>query len=136
MNLEEIKEFMKGVPWGILATSDGRRVGARPMGGWAWRADELWCATHGSSDKIGQLKEVPYAEYCFCDSEGNHVRIGGLCTVSSDNAEKLWLYEAVPALKDHIADPALSEYVVIKLRPDNIRFMASSDLKYTQIELR
>lgn len=136
MNFEEMKKFMKEVGWGTLATTDGWTVGARPMGGWAWKGDELWCATSESSNKIAQLIKVPYAEYCFCNAEGKHVRIAGPCVISSDNDEKLWLYEAVPALKNHIPDPAAPEYVVIKLTPDNIRFMESGDLEYTQVELK
>lgn len=135
MNIKEVKNFMAEVGWGMLATTDGQKVGVRPMGGLAWKGNQLWCATDISSDKIAQLKKVPYAEYCFCDAQGKHIRIAGTCVISTDNEEKRWLYEAVPALKDHISDPASPKYVVIKMTPDNIRFMESTDLKYTQIEL-
>jgi hypothetical protein len=63
MNFEELKQFVKQVGWGYLATSDGETVGVRPMGGLEWKSRELWCATFGGSDKIAQLKKVPYAEY-------------------------------------------------------------------------
>ncbi len=135
MNFEELKQFVKQVGWGFLATTDGQKVGVRPMGGLEWKDGELWCATFSGSDKIAQLKSVPYAEYCFCDSAGKHVRIAGPCTVSTDNAEKLWLYKAVPALKEHIADPASPEYVVIKMSPDNVRAMSGTDMKYTEVEI-
>ncbi|MFH1616193.1 MAG: pyridoxamine 5'-phosphate oxidase family protein [Planctomycetota bacterium] len=135
MDLEQVKEFMKQAAWGTLATTDGRRVGVRPMGGWAWKQNQLWCATDAASDKIAQLKKVPHAEYCFCDAAGKHLRIAGPCTISTDNDEKLWLYKAVPALKDHIPDPAAPHYVVIKMTPDNIRSMESTDLKYTRVKL-
>ena len=135
MNIEEVKQFTKQVNWGYLATTDGQKVGVRPMGGLAWKDSDLLCATFASSDKVAQLKKVPHAEYCFCDSTGRHVRIAGPCTISTDNAEKLWLYKAVPALKDHIDDPAAPEYVVIKMTPDNIRTMESTDMKYTQVKL-
>ena len=134
MNFEELKQFIKQVGWGYLATSDGKTVGVRPMGGLEWKEGELWCATFGGSDKITQLKSVPYAEYCFCDSTGKHVRIAGPCTVSTDNDEKLWLYKAVPALEEHVPDPAAPEYVVIKMQPDNMRVMSGTDMQYTQIE--
>lgn len=117
-----------------MATTDGQKVGVRPMGGLEWKGSELWCATFRASDKVAQLKKVPYAEYCFCDSAGKHVRIAGPCTVSTDNAEKLWLYEALPALKEHVPDPASPEYVVIKMSPDNIRAMSGTDMKYTKVE--
>ena len=136
MNIEELKQFIKQVGWGFLATTDGHKVGVRPMGGFAWKAHQLLCATFSESDKVAQLGKVPYAEYCFCDSAGKHVRIAGPCTISTDNAEKLWLYNAVPTLKDHIADPAAPDYVVIKMTPDNIRFMESTDMKYTQVKLK
>jgi general stress protein 26 len=136
MNLEDVKKFMKEVGWGILATSDGANAGARPMSGWAWKESELWCATGESSDKIAQLRKVPYAEYCFCDPQGKHVRIAGPCTISTDNDEKLWLYKAVPALKEYISDPAAPEYVVIKMTPDNIRCAETTDLKYTQVKIK
>ena len=136
MNLEQVKEFIKQVAPGFLATTDGRKVGVRPMSGLAWKQNQFWCATAASSDKVAQLRKVPYAEYCFCDSTGRQVRIAGPCSISTDNAEKLWLYKAVPALKDHISDPASPDYVVIKMMPDNIRDMETTDMKYTQVKLK
>jgi general stress protein 26 len=135
MNLEQVKEFIKQVPWGMLATSDGHRVGVRPMSGLAWNANELWCATGIKTDKVKQIKKAPHAEYCFCDAAGKHVRIAGPCTVSSDNAEKLWLHKAVPALKDYFPDPATPEYVVIKMIPDHVR-MTGVDFAYEQVEIK
>ncbi len=136
MNIEEVKQFTKQVGWGFLATTDGRKVGVRPMGGLTWNQSELWGATFAASDKVTQLGKVPYAEYCFCDSAGRHVRIAGPCSISADNNEKLWLYKAVPALKDHISDPASPDYVVIKMTPDMVRSMESTDMKYTQVKLK
>jgi general stress protein 26 len=136
MNIEQLKQFIKQVDWGYLATTDGRKVGVRPMGGLAWKDNDFLCATFASSDKVAQLREVPYAEYCFCDATGRHVRIAGPCTISTDNDEKLWLYKAVPALKDHISDPASPDYVIIKMSPDNIRFMEATDMAYSQVKLK
>ncbi len=135
MNLEDVKNFIKQVPCGMLATSDGRKVGVRPVSGLAWNKNQLWCATIASTDKVAQLKKVPHAEYCFCDAAGKHVRIAGPCKISTDNAEKLWLHKAVPALKDYIADPASPNYVVIKMTPDNIR-VTNPDFTYRQVELK
>ena len=135
MNIEQVKQFIKQLGWGFLATTDGRKVGVRPMGGLAWKDNDFLCATFASSDKVAQLKKVPHAEYCFCDSTGRHVRIAGPCTISTDNAEKLWLYKAVPDLKEHISDPASPDYVVIKMTPDNIRAM-NPDFSYQQVKLK
>jgi general stress protein 26 len=135
MSLETVKELMKEAGWGTLATTDGEKVGCRPIGGWTWVGDELWCATSRESDKVTQLRKVPHAEYCFADKEGKHVRIAGRCTISTDNDEKLRLYEAVPELKNYIQDPAAPQYVVIKMKPDRIRMMAGTDLAYQEIEL-
>ena len=136
MDIEQVKQFIEQVHWGFLATTDGQKVGVRPMGGLAWNQNQLWSATFAAFDKVAQLKKVPHAEYCFCDSAGKHVRIAGTCTISTDNEEKLWLYEAVPVLKDYISDPASPDYVVIKMSPDNIRVMESADMKYTQVEFK
>ncbi|MGA1980066.1 MAG: pyridoxamine 5'-phosphate oxidase family protein [Sedimentisphaerales bacterium] len=136
MTLEQVKKFIKEVRWGFLATTDGRIVGVRPMGGLAWKNNQLLCATFSESDKVAQLGKVPYAEYCFCDTNGRHVRIAGPCSVSADNAEKLWLYKALPSLKEHVSDPASPDYVIIKMTPDNIRVMDSTDMKYSQVKLK
>jgi general stress protein 26 len=136
MDIEQVKQFIKEVHWGYLATTDGRKVGVRPMGGLAWNQNQFWCATFSASDKVAQLGKVPYAEYCFCDSTGRHVRIAGPCTISTDNDEKLWLYKAVPGLKDYISDPASPDYVIIKMSPDNLRFMETTDMKYSQVKLK
>lgn len=135
MSLEEVKALMKEAGWGTLATTDGQKVGCRPMGGWAWMGKELWCATGDPSDKAAQLRRVPYAEYCFASPEGRHVRIAGPCAISTDDQDKRTLYEAVPALKDHIADPASPEYVVIRMTPDRIRLMETAGMTYEDVAL-
>lgn len=135
MNLEMVKNFMKDVGWGFLATSDGKKTGVRPMGSCVWMGSELWAATTDGTEKIGQIRKVPYAEYCFSDSQGMHVRISGLCTVSANNDDKLKLYEAVPILKKYIKDPAEPTYVVIRMKPERIRLMAVAGNRYEDIEV-
>jgi len=97
--------------------------------------DELWCATSAGTEKIPQLRKVPYAEYCFMDEKGRHVRIAGPCKISNDNKDKLKLYEAVPALKKYYKDPSAPEYVVIRMKPKRILFMAKTGKGYEDIEL-
>jgi uncharacterized pyridoxamine 5'-phosphate oxidase family protein len=135
MRFEMIKSFMREAGWGFLATSDGKNVGVRPMGSCVWMDNELWCATRAGSEKIGQLRKVPYAEYCFCDREGKHVRVAGLCTISTNNDDKFKLYEAVPVLKKYYKDPSTPEYVVIRMKPERIRFMAQTGKGYEDIEV-
>lgn len=62
MNMEKVKELMKQVGWRSFATTDGEKVGVRPMGGWAWMDRELRCATGRASDKVIQLTKVPHGE--------------------------------------------------------------------------
>ena len=126
---------MKEVGWGLLATSDGNKVGVRPMGSCVWMGNELWAATTDGTEKIIQLRKVPYAEYCFSNSEGKHVRIAGPCTISTNNDDKLKLYEAVPILKNYIKDPAEPTYVVIRMKPERIRLMAEAGKGYKDIEV-
>jgi general stress protein 26 len=134
MSIDRVKSLMKEAGWGSLATTDGKTVGVRPMGGWAWFGDELWCATSTSSDKVAQLRAIPHAEYCFCKPEGEHVRLSGPCTISTDNDDKLKLYQAVPLLKNYIDDPASPGYVVIRMKPDRIRLM-HLDMAYEEVPL-
>ncbi len=135
MNLEMVKNFMAEVGWGFLATSDGSKVGVRPMGSCEWMGNELWAATIDGREKIMQLRKVPYAEYCFSDKEGKHVRIAGACTISTDNDDKLKLYEAVPILKKYIKDPTEPAYVVIRMKPERILLMAEAGKGYENIEV-
>jgi general stress protein 26 len=134
MSIEEVKTLMKEVGWGAFATTDGEKVGVRPMAGWAWIGDELWCATGATSDKIGHLKAVPYASYCFGSKEGAHVRISGPCTISTNNDDKQKLYDTNPILKNHIKDPASPEYVVMRMRPESIRLWKMPDMTYQEIK--
>jgi len=135
MSLEMVKNFMKEVGWGFLATSDGNKVGVRPMGSCVWMDNELWAATRDGTQKVLQLRKVPYAEYCFSDSEGKHVRIAGPCTISTNNDDKLKVYEAVPVLKKYYKDPSTPEYVVIRMKPERIRFLAQAGRGYEDIEV-
>ena len=133
MSLEMIKKFMTEVGWGFLATSNGNKVGVRPMGSCVWMGNELWAATTDGTEKTMQLRKVPYAEYCFSDREGKHVRIAGSCTISTNNDDKLKLYEAVPILKNYIKDPSEPTYVVIRMKPERIRLMSQAGTKYEDI---
>lgn len=135
MNFSGVKTFVKKVRDGFLATTDGKKVGVRLMGSFAWMGKELWCATGKSTDKIKQLKKVPFAEYCFAKRAGEHIRIYGRCKVSTSNADKLKLYKAVPLLKKYIEDPKDPEYVVIRMKPHRIRWMKSAALDYKTIKI-
>jgi len=135
MTFEMVKSFMKEVGWGFLGTSDGNKVGVRPMGSCVWMGNELWAATTGGTEKIIQLRKIPYAEYCFSDREGKHVRIEGPCIISTNNDDKWKLYEAVPVLKNYIKDPAEPQYVVIRMKPKRIRLMAEAGKGYEDIEV-
>jgi uncharacterized pyridoxamine 5'-phosphate oxidase family protein len=135
MSLETVKKFMTEVGWGFLATSDGSEVGVRPIGSCVWMGNELWAATRDGTEKVLQIREVPYAEYCFSDIEGKHVRIAGHCTISTNNDDKLKLYEAVPILKKYYKDPSDPKYVVIRMKPQRIRLMAEAGKGYEDIEV-
>jgi uncharacterized pyridoxamine 5'-phosphate oxidase family protein len=135
MNFKTVKKFTAEVGWGFLATSDGKKVGVRPMGSCVWMDSELWCATSAGTEKIPQLRKVPYAEYCFMDEKGRHVRIAGSCRISTDNKDKLKLYEAVPVLKKYYKDPSVPEYVVIRMKPKRILAMAKTEKGYENIEM-
>jgi len=110
MSLEKVKSLMTQAGWGTLATFNG-------------------------SDKVAQLHAVPHAEYCFAEPEGRHVRISGPCTISSNADDKRQLYDANPTLKEHIQNPEIPEYVVIRMTPDRIRMMNPTDMEYEEIEL-
>jgi len=133
MSIEKVRELMQEVGWGFLATTDGKNVGCRPMGGWAWFDDELWCASGKDSDKIRQLEKVQHAEYCFCGKDGGHVRIAGSCAVSEKIEDKLKLYESNPCIGEHIKEPADPNYVVIRMKPDKIRLADSTAMEYEEI---
>ena len=135
MSLQRVKKFMREVGWGFLATSDGNKVGVRPMGSCVWIDNEMWCATTDGTEKIMQLRKVPYAEYCFCHSEGTHIRIAGPCTISTNNDDKLRLYEAVPVLKKYYKDPSDPKFVVIRMKPERILLMDEAGKGYEDIEL-
>jgi uncharacterized pyridoxamine 5'-phosphate oxidase family protein len=135
MSLEMVKKFMTEVGWGFLATSDGNKVGVRPMGSCVWMGNELWAATTDGTEKIVQLRKVHYAEYCFSDREGKHIRIAGTCTISTDNDDKLILYKSVPILKHYIKDPSEPKYVVIRMKPERIRLMSEAGKGYEDIEV-
>jgi hypothetical protein len=55
--------------------------------------------------------------------------------MSTDNGDKLKLYEAVPVLKKYYKDPSSPEYVVIRMKPKRILFMAPTGKGYEEIEV-
>lgn len=134
MNMEGVKSLMQEVHWGSLATTNGKTVGVRPMGSWAWIGGELWCATSTSSEKAAQIRMVPHAEYCFGRPDGEHVRISGPCVVSTDSLDRITLYDAVPGLKRLISGPGDPDFAVIRMKPDRIRYRGTSGHGYKEIQ--
>lgn len=135
MTFRELRKFIKGVPFGMLATSDGKRVGVRPVRALCWIGKELWCGVEKGQEKIGQLKKVPYAEYCFATPGGEHVRIAGPCVLSTSLKEKTKILSLVPSLHkfyDTPQDPAL---VVLRMRPKRVRVFHHATYMYQAIKL-
>ena len=62
-------------------------------------------------------------------------RTAGLCTITTNNDDKLKLYEAVPILKRYIKDPFEPNYVVIRMKPQRIRLMAQAGKGHKDIEM-
>ena len=56
MNLEEVKQFIKQVGYGMLATTDGRKVGVRPMGGLAPKPGFFGCQNQGTLNYLSSRK--------------------------------------------------------------------------------
>jgi general stress protein 26 len=132
MDMEEARTFMKEVGWGDLATSDGKVVGVRPMGALLWVEGELWTATGAASDKVKQLEMVPYAEYCFSNAQGRHLRIAGRCVISAGDADKKKMYGEVTGLAGHVEGPTTPDWVVIRMTPERVRMM-KEDFGYEDI---
>ena len=81
--MEKIKALMDEVQVGFLATCDGEKAAARPMGAWLWDGADLVCATFKASDKIAEIEKCPKGEYCFMDKQMNHVRVAGPISIEN-----------------------------------------------------
>jgi general stress protein 26 len=137
MSMKTVKEIMKQAGWSALASTDGKRVGVRPMAGWAWVGSEFWCASAKSSDKVRQISKVPHVEYLFVDKRGRHVRLAGRCTVSTRLADKKKLFDlGCSGLKQHVVSPENPGWVVLRLKPNRVRLMATTDFKYQDVRLK
>jgi len=136
MNFNELRAFMKKVRFGLLATSDGRKVGLRPMGAWAWVGKELWCGAEKGQEKISQLRKVPFAEYCFTDSDGEHVRIAGPCRVSTSLEDKTRLFNLVLSLHKFYDTPKDQAFVVLRLKPKSVRWFSRQAYEYAEVKIK
>ncbi len=132
MSMKTVKAVMKAARVGMLATTDGKRAGVRPMGGWVWAGKELWCAAGASSDKVREIAEVPRAEYCFLDPRGRHVRLAGRCAASGRLADKQQYLVLNPGAKDYVGTAETPGWVVLRLKPTRIRLMTGF-MKYRNV---
>jgi len=135
VNFEEVKAFMKEVGWGFLATTNGDRASVRPVGGCGWFGKEFWCATGLKDAKTVDIEKVPHVEYCFADKEGKHIRLSGKCSVSTEKADKQELLDLLPVMKQYVGDADNPDYVVLRLKPERIRYMGSDEMQYKEVSL-
>jgi uncharacterized pyridoxamine 5'-phosphate oxidase family protein len=136
MDFKSLKKFVKDVRWGVLATTDGKTVGVRPMGSFVWVGKELWCGAEKGQEKIAQLAKVPFAEYCFSDSNGEHIRIAGPCRVSTNNEDKIKLFSLVLSLHKFYNTPYDKALVVLRMRPTKIRQFCRKTYVYKNIRIK
>ncbi|MFA6378543.1 MAG: pyridoxamine 5'-phosphate oxidase family protein [Candidatus Omnitrophota bacterium] len=134
MNFTELRKFMKEVRFGLFATSDGKKVGVRPLAAWAWVDKELWCGAEKGQEKISQLSKVPFAEYCFIRPDGEHVRIAGPCKVSTSLEDKTKLFNLVLSLHKFYDTPKDKAYIVLRMRPTKIRWMDRATYAYHDVK--
>lgn len=135
MSFDQVKKIMEEAGVGFLATTDGDRAAVRPMGGGIWVGRELWYATSLSSAKVAQIKKKPSVEICYADKQWRHVRISGNCAVSTDNADKKKIYDALPILRKYYKNPADPALAVLRIKVKKVRLMDLSDMKYTEVAL-
>jgi general stress protein 26 len=118
-----------------LATTDGKKPQVRPMAFVLKRNGEIWLSTWAKSRKVHQLKKNPQAEVYFTAENGMHSKVDGVCSISTDPADKRQQWKAQPELVkffDGASDPA---FVIIKLRPEKYEFMAYGDFAYEVAEV-
>lgn len=127
---------MKSVRFGMLATSDGKEVGVRPMAAWAWVDGELWCGAEQGQKKIAHLKKVPFAEYCFIDPDGEHVRIAGPCRVSASLEDKTRLFNLVISLHKFYETPCDKAFLVLRMRPTKVCRFNRKTYAYEKIKIK
>ncbi|HOD11796.1 MAG TPA: pyridoxamine 5'-phosphate oxidase family protein [Candidatus Omnitrophota bacterium] len=135
MTFYQLQEFMKSVPFGMLATSDGKRVGVRPVRALYWAGKELWCGIEEGQEKIDHLKKVPYAEYCFAAPDGAHVRIAGPCMLSTSLKDKARLWSNVLSLHKFYETPSDPMLVVLRMKPKNVRVFHHATYDYRAIKI-
>ncbi len=132
MSMEQVHTIMKETGVGFLATTDGEKVGVRPVVV-KWVDGELWTSTFAGSDKAAQIKARPSVEYCFADKQWRHVRISGTCTISTDNADREKFFGMMPELKKYFSGPDDPNYVVLRTKVDRIRLIGPEEMQYTEV---
>ena len=118
-----------------LATVDGKQPQVRAMSFVLKRNGEIWFSTFANSRKVKQLKKNPKAEVYFTDEKGMHCKIDGMCTISTEPADKKKQWKAQPDLAkffDGASDPGFS---VIKFKPDRYEFKSYGDFAYEIAEV-
>ena len=133
--MEQVKTLMQEAGTGLLATTDGQRAAVRPMGGWAWVGQELWCATGLQSAKVAEIRKCPHVEYCFMTADGQHVRIAGPCAVSTDPEDKKRLFDTVQMLRNYVDGPDDPNYAVLRLTVESVRWFAGGARDYVEVAL-
>lgn len=135
MSFEQAKKIMEEAGSGFLATTDGERAAVRPMGGGIWVGRELWYATDVNSAKVAQVRKRPSVEICYADKQWRHVRIAGKCAVSTADAHKKKMYDALPILQKYFKGPTDPNLAVLRIKVEKVRLMDLSDMKYTEVKM-
>jgi general stress protein 26 len=124
---------MKKSGTGFLATTDSRRASVRPMSACAWFGSELWMATGAKSAKSADLRRRPRAEICYMLPDFRNVRISGACRLSKRPADKKKMFSAFRWMKLYFESPASPGWIVVRMKPESIRLMASSAMTYREV---
>ncbi len=134
MSMDTVKAIIAQAKAGFLATTDGSRATVRPMGSPTWVGHELWFASAVKSTKVEDIKKKPCVEFCAADSQWRHVRISGLCKVSTDRADRQKFIDLVPSAKDYFKGIDDPNYAVLRIKIEHIRLNTGETTGYTEVK--
>ena len=105
------------------------------MGSLKWVGNELWCACGLQDDKVADIRKVPHVEFCIADHDWDHVRISGVCTVSTDPQDRALFLDLVPTAKGYFSGPDDPNFAVLRTKVERIRYRlhgADNGRKYSE----
>jgi general stress protein 26 len=118
-----------------LATLDGDQPRLRPVSPVRTDGFTVYVANLRRYHKTAEIAANPKVELCYLDDQHDQVRITGVAEIVTDRGTLQDIWDSNPLLRQYLGRIDNPEFILYRIRPNQVRYMREWALEYIDVPL-